>query len=198
MPRLASFLLASTALHAALLTGSAAFTPRDAGARHESIAVRLESETHSILPGAAPAMPNIATVPRATTDTGDIAGLTVATANTAMRTAHDSADAGQSPEPAPPGAAEAQARTQVIDELARHFYYPALARRQGWEGRVTLSFHIADDGQLRDPRVLQSSGFGILDEAALNSLRKVERIAARIDAGLDLQVPVVYRLTDTR
>lgn len=199
MSRLASCLLASTALHAALLTGGAALNRFEAGAHRESyIDVRLEGETRHAVPDAVPATPDIMSAPHATAETGDMTLQTVATADAAVRTADPTTRREQHPVSGPPGNAGAEARAQVIDELARHFYYPVLARRQGWEGRVTLGFHVADDGQLRDPRVLRGSGFGILDEAALNSLRKVERIAARRGAGFDLQVPVVYRLTDAR
>ncbi|WP_227106527.1 energy transducer TonB [Chromobacterium rhizoryzae] len=52
--------------------------------------------------------------------------------------------------------------------------YPEAARRQNIHGAVTLEVLIAADGGLRDVRVLRSSGFDVLDEAA----RRIVELAA--------------------
>lgn len=46
-------------------------------------------------------------------------------------------------------------------------YYPALATRLGHEGTTVLGFTIGTDGSVRDVKVVQSSGFPELDDAAI-------------------------------
>ena len=84
--------------------------------------------------------------------------------------------------------------------LDRHFVYPPLARRHGWEGTVQVGLRMDTHGQLGALRVLRSSGYAVLDDDALQTFR---RIAALPDARgwLDGRVfetvlPVIYRLTD--
>lgn len=50
--------------------------------------------------------------------------------------------------------------------------YPELARKRGQEGRVLLSAHIDEKGELTELRVDKSSGFSLLDEAALKAVRR--------------------------
>lgn len=79
-------------------------------------------------------------------------------------------------------------------EIARHFSYPLLARRHGWQGEVLLAFRLEADGRISEARVLRSSGYGILDRAALTALGKVGRIGSGIRRGLAMELPVIYRL----
>ena len=89
-------------------------------------------------------------------------------------------------------------RGHLLAELARHFEYPHLARLRGWEGRVLLAFDIETDGRLENIRVAQSSGFAVLDDAALGALRRVERLAEAAawlrGRELAMQIPVIYQL----
>lgn len=91
-----------------------------------------------------------------------------------------------------------RAREAVVAELGRYFRYPRLARQRGWEGRVVLACRIQSDGDVTAIRVVKGSGRAILDEAALESLRRVDRLPglARMLAAepLELTLPVTYRL----
>ncbi|MCF8024985.1 MAG: energy transducer TonB [Desulfobacteraceae bacterium] len=49
--------------------------------------------------------------------------------------------------------------------------YPAFARRRQLEGKVAISFDIAGDGSISHISVIKSSGFSMLDEAALSAVR---------------------------
>lgn len=83
--------------------------------------------------------------------------------------------------------------------LADHFRYPLLARRRGWEGKVLLAFRIEPDGLLGGVRVIRGSGHRLLDGAAMESLQKVKRVdvpPGMLTGGLDLELPVEYRLTE--
>lgn len=83
--------------------------------------------------------------------------------------------------------------------LSVHKVYPALAYRNGWQGEVTLGLRITADGRLRNVRVIASSGYGVLDRAALASLGEVERLdgVGWLDGGyFDMVLPIHYRLID--
>lgn len=68
--------------------------------------------------------------------------------------------------------------------------YPAEARRNGWEGTVILSLTIAADGSLHSAEIHQSSGYTLLDRAALKMIR-----SARFAGGPGrLLQPIDYKL----
>lgn len=48
--------------------------------------------------------------------------------------------------------------------------YPALARRNLWEGRVVIRIHISTEGICDSATIAQSSGHEVLDKAALQSV----------------------------
>jgi len=79
-----------------------------------------------------------------------------------------------------------------------HFYYPRMAVRRGWQGDVMLGLHIKANGKLQTITVVSSSGYSILDNAALNSMQKVESLpeASRLlnGATMDLLLPVTFTL----
>lgn len=99
-------------------------------------------------------------------------------------------------------AAVAAIEARLHADLARHFDYPTLARLRGWEGRVMLAFDVESDGRLQKIHLAHSSGFALLDDSALRSLRRVERIAEAVDLlqgrRLAMQIPVIYRLQGDR
>lgn len=70
-----------------------------------------------------------------------------------------------------PGARQSYLK-QVLALIARHKRYPRDARRDGATGVVTVSFVILANGALQAPRVVESSGDGRLDQAALDMLRR--------------------------
>ncbi len=50
--------------------------------------------------------------------------------------------------------------------------YPPWARKQGFEGIVQVQFQILYEGQCRDVKVMSSSGFNILDQAAEETIKR--------------------------
>ncbi len=50
--------------------------------------------------------------------------------------------------------------------------YPQWARERGWEGVVLLSVFVQSDGKPGDVNVEQSSGYKILDDAAMKAVKK--------------------------
>lgn len=91
-----------------------------------------------------------------------------------------------------------EVREAIATELAKHFRYPRLAQRRGWEGTVVLTVRILFDGRLDKIRIKRSSGRSLLDRSAKQALAGVERLpqfANRVgENGLALEIPVTYRL----
>ncbi len=57
-------------------------------------------------------------------------------------------------------------------QIEQNKVYPDAARRDGIQGTVELRFRIADDGSVEAVEILRSSGFGILDEASQQTIRR--------------------------
>ncbi len=100
-----------------------------------------------------------------------------------------------------PATARARISEALRRRLAEQFDYPWLARRRGWEGQVTLAMRVENNGHLSNLRVLRTSGHHILDRSALESARRIgalPEIRGWLGGhGLDLQIPVRYRLVDS-
>lgn len=76
--------------------------------------------------------------------------------------------------------------------------YPLLARRKGWEGTVVIEIHVSGSGRVEQARVEKSSGYAILDGAALGAIRSW-RIAlnGRLDeVDLRFRIPVIFKLRE--
>lgn len=97
-------------------------------------------------------------------------------------------------EAGPDAAVVTAAETEVRLALARHFRYPLLARRHGWQGDVLLAVAVAADGSLGEPTVLRSSGHAVLDRAAVEALTRIPTLSWAPGTAFTLQLPVHYRL----
>lgn len=94
--------------------------------------------------------------------------------------------------------ARARIEAQLHTSLARHFDYPYVARLRGWEGNVLLAFIVQASGYLNDIRIVRSSGFAVLDDSAVDSLKKVQQLPEAVawlqGRDIEMQLPVIYRL----
>src|SRR5262245_58866955 len=76
--------------------------------------------------------------------------------------------------------------------------YPMVARRMGMQGRVELEVLVAIDGHATEVRIRRSSGFALLDDAAVKTVRERWRFvpARRGDTAIEsrVTVPIVFRL----
>jgi protein TonB len=93
--------------------------------------------------------------------------------------------------------AREQLHNSILRLVSSRFNYPLLARRKGWQGVVKLQVHIESDGRISRLQVEQTSGYPVLDRAALQSLQ----LASVPDAeqwmqgqAIDIIIPVEYRL----
>ena len=58
----------------------------------------------------------------------------------------------------------------IRDKVRDNLRYPAIARRQGWTGRVEIEFTISLSGTIDNKRILSSSGYPLLDRQALRAV----------------------------
>jgi protein TonB len=66
---------------------------------------------------------------------------------------------------------ELQRYTKIIkDKIANNILYPPLARRKGIEGVVLVGFLLTNNGLLRDIRLIEPSGYEILNRAAITTI----------------------------
>jgi len=106
---------------------------------------------------------------------------------------------------APPGAGGSGAAPAEYGGYLRQFrqrvqeslVYPLAARRQGLGGTVELDVWLEATGRVRDVQVARSSSHGVLDDAALETIRRLgpvpfpESLPRR---PLLIRIPLVYEL----
>lgn len=108
--------------------------------------------------------------------------------------------AGETQQTAAPPPAPA-IRTTPIANLARNREpdYPVAARSRGQEGKALLRVEVSAAGDALDVRLVSSTGFAALDQAALTAVREWQFTPATVDgkpvAGI-ADVPVYFRLND--
>lgn len=72
-----------------------------------------------------------------------------------------------------------------------------MARRMGWQGEVRVEVVIDVDGSIMVLRILESSGFKVLDEAAIAAVQKVRWYPAyqrEKAVRVKMEVPLSFRL----
>ncbi|RYG10948.1 MAG: energy transducer TonB [Chitinophagaceae bacterium] len=75
--------------------------------------------------------------------------------------------------------------------------YPEQAQNMGWEGTVILNVYVFADGKVKDINVKQSSGRKILDEAAIQTVKRWSFVPARqgqTNVEAWVEVPIDFRL----
>lgn len=81
----------------------------------------------------------------------------------------------------------------IRDKILKNISYPTLARRMGWQGLVQLSFIIASDGSVKDVKIIQSSGFEVLDRKAMETVKETAPFP-KPPAEARLVIPINFRL----
>ena len=78
-----------------------------------------------------------------------------------------------------------------------HPPYPIIARKKGWEGHLILKVFVNHKGSAEKVEVIKSSGYKILDEVSLNTVKNWIFIPARqgiVDIEDQIQVPIRFIL----
>lgn len=81
----------------------------------------------------------------------------------------------------------------IRERVVRNIAYPPLARKRGWEGRVLLSFCVMYDGSVSAITILRSSGKELLDDCAVEAVRKSMPFP-RPPVEAEVILPVVFHL----
>jgi periplasmic protein TonB len=85
----------------------------------------------------------------------------------------------------------------LLSHIARYRRYPDGARRDQARGTVQLLFSMLRDGTVTEVRIASSSGYSLLDVAAIETIRKAQplpRIPAELPERLNILVPVAFEL----
>jgi protein TonB len=91
-----------------------------------------------------------------------------------------------------------QYRLALIIQARRHKHYPAQAMERGWAGKVEVRLVVTADGSIGDTRVTSSSGYSLLDDQALDMVRKAKP-STRIPPALrgrqfSVDIPIIFDL----
>ncbi len=81
----------------------------------------------------------------------------------------------------------------IRDKILGNVSYPDMARRMGWQGKVLLSFVITDNGSVRAFKIIQSSGYIVLDKSAIKTVRDTAPFP-RPPGEAQLVIPITYHL----
>ena len=97
---------------------------------------------------------------------------------------------------------QAESRARVISiiykELQPYFSYPKQAVRRNWQGKVLLSLQVTSSGQIKRIQITKSSGYNLLDQAAIKALRRIENLPYAsnwLATDIELNLPIIYKLT---
>lgn len=82
--------------------------------------------------------------------------------------------------------------------ISQNREYPRQARRKKKQGTAKVSFTIDASGSISQVKLLSSSGVGVLDEAAMNAVRRVGKFEPFPDTFTEgsrkISVPVSFEL----
>lgn len=92
------------------------------------------------------------------------------------------------------GASESGSRfNDIRDRVMAALRYPQMARRQGWRGEVRLEFTLLANGEVQDLKLVQSSGYPLLDRQALRAVEAAAPFPPPL-ATATITLPVQFRL----
>jgi protein TonB len=96
--------------------------------------------------------------------------------------------------PSDPRARYIKAHYEYIkNDIQKKIIYPLVARKKGWQGMVVVSFVVCKDGKVQDVKIKESSGFSILDQSAVNTIKKAAPFPPP-PSRAELIVPISYSL----
>jgi len=87
--------------------------------------------------------------------------------------------------------------SQIRKQIKKHFVYPRMARRMGWQGEVLLSFSVDSVGLIHTVHIKKSSGYALLDDSARTALSSIGTIKLENSISVNswqLEIPIIYRL----
>ena len=118
----------------------------------------------------------------------------VSQAGEGQETSAGPANDGNGSGPMDPRARYIKAHYEYIKNgIQNKMIYPLIARKKGWQGTVIVSFVVCTDGKVQDVQIKESSGFSILDQSAVNTIKNAAPFPPP-PARAELIVPINYNL----
>ena len=81
----------------------------------------------------------------------------------------------------------------IRDRITGGISYPRMARKMGWCGQVKIAFVVCEDGGVNDLRVVESSGFTLLDRNAVETVKQVAPFPSP-PVKAEIRMAITYRL----
>ena len=75
--------------------------------------------------------------------------------------------------------------------------YPSLARRRNWQGTVIVAVVVSEEGFVKEVQIHQSSGYSILDNSALQTVRSWQFVPGKQDgtvSEMQVLVPIHFKM----
>lgn len=91
------------------------------------------------------------------------------------------------------GSAYEKSFNYIREDILKNVRYPEKARRNGLQGKITLSFTVTETGLTRDVKVVNGSGFSELDNSAKEAITRTT-FSQKIPYKLFVILPIEYRL----
>ena len=85
--------------------------------------------------------------------------------------------------------------SKISKAIQKHRKYPKRAKQMRHQGVVEVSFLYKKDGTVRDVKVIKSSGYETLDEAAVELINRAAPDFPTLDRDYVIKIPVKYNLT---
>ena len=178
----------------------------------EAAAAEEESQPAAVTAGARPLVPSHEAAALSgerkgkehaadATRSGELSGVSSRPAERAEARALDAPLAprdGDAAEPAPQAASPAGVDLRARCSSCPVPEYPARARRQGWQGTVDVDLQVGRDGVVEQASVGRSSGYALLDHAAVSVARRSRFWLAGGAGGLRGQLRYRFVIEETR
>jgi len=84
-------------------------------------------------------------------------------------------------------------RRKIRDSLQKNLVYPYLARKKRIEGTVLAEFRLNSSGMPENMRIVRTSNYAILDEAAKETIQKAAPFPAQ---NKRVEIPITFRLRE--
>jgi TonB family protein len=89
---------------------------------------------------------------------------------------------------------------KIVEKIKKNKKYPDSARSENIEGKIKLKIFISKSGELEEIKILSSSGYKILDNAAIDTVKRASpfnSIPDEIGRGsLTLKLDIVFKLEE--
>ena len=88
--------------------------------------------------------------------------------------------------------------TTLWNAISKFKKYPRIAQSRGWQGEVVVELSLDGNGKLKSKKIIQNSGYEVLDQQALEMVNKAlpfpEPPEALRGSGFTIRVPIPFKL----